>query len=111
MPAVKALVGTTIKDGRIQVKKGYKFIRLSESEVAVAKVKATAPKAEGDVSTRRFTVEVVGSYECRCRGLRGRCVADGTFEPGTGEMNFAACVSGARRCRRGCDLVIHYPAD
>jgi hypothetical protein len=107
MTTRKALTGTTFKGNEIHLRKGYKFIPISNSEIAVAKIKTTAPKSKDGVSTRSYTVQVVGSYECRCGG-RGSCIADTTVDPFKNIIYIHGCVTGTGGCRKGCELIIHF---
>lgn len=102
----KPVKGTTIEDGRVTLKRGYKFIQLSDTEVAVAKV-TRSPARKGSVSTRSYIVDVTGGYECKCTGVIGSCRADIMADPFTHIVHLS-CLNGARPCRRGCKLSFYY---
>jgi hypothetical protein len=104
---MKPLAGTEIKDGKVHIKRGYKFIPLGKGEVAVAKIRSSSPRQSGGVSTRSYTIVVTGSYECRCKGIIGKCSDNYTVNPQTGAINILSCNPTGKGCKRGCELVVH----
>lgn len=97
--------GTTIKDGKVTLKKGYSFIQLSPNRVAVGKIVSSTAGRRGGASPRAHHVAIFGSFSCSCSRWRGACNVNVTVEPDT-NSSVLNCVGVGRCSRRGCELEV-----
>lgn len=100
-----AVKGTTIKDGKVTLKRSYSFIQLSPNRVAVAKIVKPPAGRRGGVSPRAHNVEIFGTFSCSCSRWRGACNVKVTVEPDT-NSSVLSCEGVGRCSRRGCDLEV-----